>query len=48
MKLRFLAMSRLLICLVFAHNASYTGGNGGTTGVYNYVNIAQVKLNALS
>ena len=32
----------------FAHNASYTGGNGGTTGVYNYVNIAQVKLNALS
>ena len=32
----------------FAHNANYTGSNGGTTGVYNYVNIAQVKLNALS
>ncbi|MDJ0615647.1 MAG: hypothetical protein QNJ63_02685 [Calothrix sp. MO_192.B10] len=32
----------------FAHNENYTGGNGGRTGVYNYVNIAQVKLNALT
>jgi len=31
----------------FAHNANYTGGNGGTEA-YNYVNIAQIKLNALT
>jgi hypothetical protein len=28
----------------FAHNENYTGGNGGSTGASNYVNIAQVKL----
>ncbi len=28
----------------FLHNANYTGGNGGRTGTYDYVNIAQVKL----
>ncbi|MEQ8384969.1 MAG: hypothetical protein RH949_21660 [Coleofasciculus sp. A1-SPW-01] len=32
----------------FAHNANYTGGNGGHSGPYNYVNIAQIKLAALS
>ncbi|MGD1911493.1 MAG: hypothetical protein ACFB2X_11725 [Rivularia sp. (in: cyanobacteria)] len=32
----------------FKHNEEYTGGKGGTGGAYNYVNIAQVKLNALS
>jgi len=32
----------------FAHNANYTGGKGGHSGPYNYVNIAQIKLAALS
>ena len=32
----------------FTHNENYTGGNGGKTGVYNYVNIAQVKLLSLN
>ncbi len=31
----------------FTHNENYTGGNGGKTGAYNYVNIAQVKLLSL-
>ena len=32
----------------FFHNENYTGGNGGQTGAYNYVNIAEVKLLSLT
>lgn len=32
----------------FEHNALYTGGNGGSTGAYHYVNIAELKLLSLT
>jgi len=32
----------------FEHNAQYTGGNGGSTGAYHYVNISALKLLSLT
>ena len=47
-EIKIFADSQAINMSSFAHNANYTGGNGGTVGAYNYVNIAQVKLNALT
>ena len=47
-EIKIFADSQAINMSSFAHNANYTGGHGGTPGAYNYVNIAQVKLNALT